>query len=462
MVQAHGDSFDVAPPPLAVASSPETPPRSFEPPRRSLGQRRNLTLDLTTCQRVRDGLSPLAGQPASASSSSDWPAIVSPVDPGKKHRKFGPRSAQLRFAYQVGDVLGSGAMALVLQGTRRSDGGQVALKRIRTDDEELRQFTREEYELIRSLRHPSIVMVEALYEDAAAQWIVMEFCAGGSVEHCVERDGPFREDAARGFAVQLLQGVNYLHKKRIVHRDLKPANLLLHIGTQPEGFLLKIADFNSAKQIGRGPGSSLMLTDRGTHLYAAPELRFGCLWNERVDVWACGLCIYYFLLASLPFNITHRRISTLLLSGSLPPIDWGTVALPLKSLVQQCLIVRMQDRPPAMQLLLHPAFEDSASEQWWHIVDDQGTALYEEDDIQQDVFVFIPRCGFVAMAKRTPGKMKRQVSPKSPRAHMMSPRSLSSPLIAWGEQKKDYSEARWALSFSSLRHIAQRKSLGAS
>jgi len=204
-----------------------------------------------------------------------------------------------------------------------------------------------------------------------------------------------------------------------------------------------------------------MLTDRGTYLYAAPELRFGCLWNERVDVWACGLCIYYILVATLPFNITHRRISTLLLSGSLPPIEWGAMALPLKSLVQQCLIVRMEDRPPAMQLLLHPAFEDSASEQWWHIVDDQGTALYEEDDIHQDVFAFLPRCGFVAMAKRPTRAFKRQGSPKSPRT-MMSPRSLSSPLIAWGEEKKDYSEARWALSFNSLRHIAQRMSLGTS
>ncbi len=44
--------------------------------------------------------------------------------------------------------------------------------------------------------------------------------------------------------IQILEGVNYLHKKNppLIHRDLKPANILLKICDQ-NGFCVKIADF---------------------------------------------------------------------------------------------------------------------------------------------------------------------------------------------------------------------------
>lgn len=443
----------------SACSVPKLPPKS------NLGMRRTLTLDLTGLQTKREVVT-------TSLSSSSISGIVSPVKP---KRCPGNRISDFTSAFKVGAVLGQGTMALVRQGTRRSDGGQVAVKCIRCEDEELQQFTRDEYELIRSLRHPSILAVESLFEDQTTQWLVMEFCAGGSVDQHVENSGPLREIEARGLAVQLLQGVNYLHKKRIVHRDLKPANLLLHTGVrQREDSIttLKIADFNSAKQIGRGPGSSLMLTDRGTHIYAAPELRFGCLWNERVDIWACGLCIYYFLRACLPFIITHRSISTQLLSGELPPINWQGMPQLMKNLVQQCLIVQMHDRPPAMQLLLHPAFEDSASEQWSHLFDDEPVSPYAEQEEPRaearDHFALLPACGCLAMAKRASpkdkkrrgGAFERQCTEEtfnSPRTPMLSPRALSSPLLHWGDSEPEQPKARWMLGFNSLRLVALRK-----
>ncbi|CAE8585053.1 unnamed protein product, partial [Polarella glacialis] len=108
-------------------------------------------------------------------------------------------------------------------------------------------------------------------------------------------------DAASCF-LQLLQGVDYIHSKRIVHRDLKPANLLLKSEGQ---LLLVITDFNCAKQI--GDSGARMLTERGTHHFSAPELRFGRLWNERIDIWSSGLCLYYMLRGELAFNIMDRE-----------------------------------------------------------------------------------------------------------------------------------------------------------
>merc|ERR1712217_782098 len=106
----------------------------------------------------------------------------------------------------------------------------------------------------------------------------IELCNDGNVESYVKRHGIFSHDDSVALSFQLFQGVNYLHVRRVVHRDLKPANLLLHDSAST----LKISDFNSAKQI--GTKYDQMLTDRGTSLYNAPELKFSRLWNEHVDI----------------------------------------------------------------------------------------------------------------------------------------------------------------------------------
>merc|ERR1712129_301869 len=89
---------------------------------------------------------------------------------------------------------------------------------------------------------------------------------------------------------------------------------------------LKIADFNSAKLLHSGGRSSVMLSARGTQLYVAPELRFGLQWNERVDVWASGLCIYFMCCAQQPFSSASRRNARLLQQGYLPVVDWCTLS----------------------------------------------------------------------------------------------------------------------------------------
>jgi len=147
--------------------------------------------------------------------------------------------------------------------------------------------------------------------------------------------------------------VNYLHRKRIVHRDLKPANILLLNSTT-----LKITDFNSAKRVGASQGRSQMLTDRGDHIYSAPELRFGRLWNERVDIWACGHCFYHMRCGCLPFNITHTDDAELLRAGTLPELNLCYFSPSAENLLLQMLTVDAHNRPPAMQLLLHPMFNE--------------------------------------------------------------------------------------------------------
>jgi serine/threonine protein kinase len=254
--------------------------------------------------------------------------------------------------YDFSEALGWGTTAVVRKAVRRKDGTTVAVKQWQlphADDDELRAMAKAEYDLMRSLDHRAIIRAESIHETSESVWIAMEFAMNGNVDDYVSEHGPFKEAVATALSLQLLSGVNYLHNKRVAHRDLKPQNLLLTEGAS----CLKIADFNSAKQIG---GGQVMLSDRGTHMFSAPELRFGGDWNELVDIWACGLCIYFLVRGAVPFDITKSATARVLRGGNLPSIDWSGMGDLLRNLVMQCLALDMRDRPPVMELMMHPIF----------------------------------------------------------------------------------------------------------
>lgn len=53
-----------------------------------------------------------------------------------------------------------------------------------------------------------------------------------------------KPDHVRIIMVQLLEGLEYLHKSKVLHRDIKPGNILLNFDCA-----LKIADFGLGKLI---------------------------------------------------------------------------------------------------------------------------------------------------------------------------------------------------------------------
>ena len=55
------------------------------------------------------------------------------------------------------------------------------------------------------------------------------------------RDVGMAEYQAQGFFSQIINGLEYLHRKGVSHRDIKPENLLLD-----DNDVLKISDFGMA------------------------------------------------------------------------------------------------------------------------------------------------------------------------------------------------------------------------
>mmetsp|Transcript_87647 Transcript_87647/g.165244 ORF Transcript_87647/g.165244 Transcript_87647/m.165244 type:complete len:454 (-) Transcript_87647:442-1803(-) len=336
------------------------------------------------------------------------------------------QTSEFHADFELGAVLGSGSVGVVFQAKRRSDARQLAVKCITTRDDEMRQFTRDEYELVKSLSHPAIIKFEACYESSCKIWICMEFCSDGSVDSYLKGSQTFDEAAVQKLGSQLLRGINYLHHKRVVHRDLKPANMVLTRGAT----VVKITDFNSAKCIGQRADSSLMLSDRGTSTYSAPELRFGLLWNERVDIWAFGLSVYFMVRKRLPFNNQDPQVAEMLANRKLPVVDWDGFSDSMQNFIQQCLLVDMHDRPPAMALLLHPIIrmnspkqsgrreqgkkEQSNNAELGICVADEQSSPNSEKELHLQLFVFRPKSGLLALHNGRTGLPELQLSPMSP------------------------------------------------
>jgi serine/threonine protein kinase len=93
---------------------------------------------------------------------------------------------------------------------------------------------------------------------------------------------------ASNIFLQILQGVNHLHKQNppLIHRDLKPANILLKKSDE-KGLSVKIADFGLVV-IHKFSEQSHTL-DKGTPKYTAPEVVNSRKYNTKADIYSLGI-----------------------------------------------------------------------------------------------------------------------------------------------------------------------------
>jgi len=149
-----------------------------------------------------------------------------------------------------------------------------------------------EVRIMREIDHPNIVKVYEYFQDENFIFIVMDLIQGGELFERIIQAHHFSERKAAEIFHQILGAVNYLHTNKVVHRDLKPENILF------DGEAIKIIDFGSSSKF---EASKKLSENRGTLYYAAPEVLEGS-YDEKCDVWSCGVILYIMLSGTPPFN----------------------------------------------------------------------------------------------------------------------------------------------------------------
>lgn len=149
-------------------------------------------------------------------------------------------------------------------------------------------------------------------------------------------------------AFDILRGLKILHANHIIHRDIKPANVFFVGGTA------KIGDLNVSKVLDGKYAS----TQTGTPYYTSPEIWNNVKYDGRVDIWSTG-CLLYELAALRPpflakdFPGLSRKVTL----GYYDPIP-SSYSKKLTDLIKRCLMVKMNERPTAKELLRDQIFEE--------------------------------------------------------------------------------------------------------
>nr|KYP74534.1 Serine/threonine-protein kinase PEPKR2 [Cajanus cajan] len=138
--------------------------------------------------------------------------------------------------------------------------------------------------------HPNILQIYHVFEDQDSLSIVMDLCQPHTLFDRIV-DNPVPEAEAAVIMKSLLEGVAHCHRLGVAHRDIKPDNVLFDAAGN-----LKLADFGSAEWFGDGRSMGGVV---GTPYYVAPEVLLGREYDEKVDVWSCGV-IMYIMLAGIP------------------------------------------------------------------------------------------------------------------------------------------------------------------
>uniref|UniRef100_A0A7S1T9N1 non-specific serine/threonine protein kinase n=1 Tax=Compsopogon caeruleus TaxID=31354 RepID=A0A7S1T9N1_9RHOD len=202
--------------------------------------------------------------------------------------------------YRLTDTLGIGAFGKVKLGVNDETGEQVAVKLMDKKDILENEFTlqvRREIAIMKALKHRNIVELKEVLTSKSKIYVVLEYVRGGELYDLLEKSGRMDEITSRKYFQQLVDGVEYCHRRGISHRDLKFENLLLG-----EDGALKVTDFGLSAMKGE---AHLLYTQCGTLEYCAPEIITSAdtgYDGNKVDSWACGIILFALLAGYLPFT----------------------------------------------------------------------------------------------------------------------------------------------------------------
>ena len=138
-------------------------------------------------------------------------------------------ATNVNLRWQQGQFVGGGTFGSVYAAINLDSGYLMAVKEIRLQDPQLIPTIagqiRDEMGVLEVLDHPNIVSYYGIEVHRDKVYIFMEYCSGGSLANLLEHGRIEDETVIQVYALQMLEGLAYLHESGIVHRDIKPESM---------------------------------------------------------------------------------------------------------------------------------------------------------------------------------------------------------------------------------------------
>ncbi|KAG6486505.1 hypothetical protein ZIOFF_055081 [Zingiber officinale] len=261
---------------------------------------------------------------------------------------------------KFGNKVASGSHSDLYQGAYCSQ--EVAIKVLKTEcvDENMQREFAQEVFIMRKVHHENVVkFIGACTKPKLC--IITEFMTGGSVyDFLHKKKKTFDLPSLLRVAIDVCNGMNYLHQNNIIHRDLKSANLLMdeneatrrliglssiHMFTT---YVVKVADFGVARV---KPISGVMTAETGTYRWMAPEVIQHKPYDQKADIFSFGIVIWELLTAKLPYQyLTPIQAAVGVVQQGLRPTIPNTHPK-LAELLERCWKQDPADRPDFSEIL---------------------------------------------------------------------------------------------------------------
>ena len=216
---------------------------------------------------------------------------------------IGKNRRALTEEYEPEGQLGEGGYGQVYLVRHKKMNLLRAMKVISVKSKTSGKKTDEEIELLKQLDHPNIVKLFEYFSDDDKYYLITEYCKGGDLFDLIKKKKKFSELSASYIMFQIFRALIYCHNTHhLVHRDIKPENIVVFRKNNATDDLydVKLIDFGISKifnKVEKKNDNKII----GSLKYMAPEV-FEGKYDEKCDIWSCGVILYILVMEEYPFN----------------------------------------------------------------------------------------------------------------------------------------------------------------
>jgi eukaryotic-like serine/threonine-protein kinase len=203
-------------------------------------------------------------------------------------------------SWELGVVLGRGAMGEVYDAKHVATGAEAAVKVLRrelmSEPLHVERFLRE-VRIASAIDSPHVVKVlEASTPTDTLPFLAMEKLAGQTLAGLLRKGRSLSDASLVSLVTQTASVLELARAAGIVHRDLKPQNLFLTFDD-----VWKVLDFGVAL-LSDSSGTLTRGAAVGTPAYMSPEQARGTAVDHRADIYALGAVMYRCITGRAPFS----------------------------------------------------------------------------------------------------------------------------------------------------------------
>jgi hypothetical protein len=253
--------------------------------------------------------------------------------------------------YERVGVVARGAHSTIWKGFDPGLKREVALKQLSGSG--AGEAARREAAALAGLRHPNILSVYDVLEDAEGVWLIEQWITGAPLSAVLDATGKLRAIDALALIHGALHGLSYAHGRDVVHGDITPANILIDQSGTP-----MLVDFGLAVTPGH-------LSLGGTPGYMAPEAAAGQPVDKRSDVYSSCVVLAELLRGARLFTTASSLALTRQQATAAPQL--AGIERPVAAVLSTGLHPRPDDRPADAETLLtqlESAIEETHGRRW--------------------------------------------------------------------------------------------------